>query len=203
MNDTTSPFERWFEGRSAPANVPKIIALCGNPTSGKSKAAEIINHLYGHELADDGLPLRKMAMDYLGLSAKQVFTQEGKLEKVTINGREWQVREILGEIGNAFEEKFGGDIIPIMSHNARPKGAYSVFGSVRREQGLYWRNQGGLVLEIINPLAGPSKFEFDTYNNAYCHAQIQNDGLARGLSPQAAAADLAEKLTLAIRSFAG
>ncbi|OWZ90371.1 hypothetical protein B9J07_27675 [Sinorhizobium sp. LM21] len=178
--------------------IPKLIALCGHPTSGKSTAADIINEVYGHELADDGLPLRKMAMDYLGLTANQVFTQEGKLETVTINGRDWQVREILGEIGNAFEEKFGGDIIPIMSHNARPKGSYSVFGSVRREQGLYWRNQGALVLEIVNPLAGPSKYEFDTFNNAYCHAQIQNDGLARGLEPAAARQDLLEKLVAVI-----
>lgn len=176
------------------SNLPRLIALCGNPTSGKSTAAEIINEAYGHELADDGLPLRKIAMDYLGLTADQVFTQAGKLEFVTINGREWQVREILGEIGNAFEEKFGGDIIPIMSHNARPKGSYSVFGSVRREQGRYWREQGALVLEIENPLAGPSKFEFDTYNPAYAHAKIKNDGLARGLSPEVARKDLAEKL---------
>ena len=178
--------------------IPKIIALCGNPTSGKSTAAEIINEVYGHDLADDGLPLRKMAVDYLGLTPHQVFTQEGKLEKVTINGREWQVREILGEIGNAFEEKFGGDVIPMMSHNARPKGAYSVFGSVRREQGKYWRDRGALVLEIINPLAGPSKYEFDTFNPAYCHHQILNDGLARGLEPAAARQDLLEKLVAVI-----
>ncbi len=179
-------------------HAPSLIALCGNPTSGKSTAAEIISSIYGHELADDGLPLRKIAMDYIGLTAEHVFTQAGKLEYVTINGRRWQVREILGEIGNAFEEKFGGDIIPIMSHNARPKGSRAVFGSVRREQGRYWRDQGALVLEIVNPLAGPSKFEFDTYNNAYCHAQILNDGLARGLSAEAARADLTKKLIEAI-----
>jgi hypothetical protein len=179
---------------------PKIIALCGNPTSGKTIASEIIHEIYGHEVADDGRPLRMIAIDYFGLTHDQVFTQEGKLETVVINGREWTVREILGEIGNAFEEKFGGDIIPIMSHNARPKGALSVFGSVRREQGLYWRNQGALVLEIRNPLAGESRYEFDTYNEKHAHAVIQNDGLARGLSPEEARKDLASKLVLAIES---
>lgn len=178
--------------------IPRLIALCGNPLSGKSTAAEIIHQVYGHELADDGLPLRQIAMNYLGLSPQQVFTQEGKLEKVTINGREWVVREILGEIGNAFEEKFGGDVIPMMSHNARPKGSYSVFGSVRREQGKYWRDRGALVLEIINPLAGPSPYAFDAYNSAYCHAQIMNTGLARGLSPEDARQDLTNKLVAAI-----
>lgn len=177
---------------------PRIIALCGNPTCGKSTAAEIISSVFGHTIADDGLPLRKIAMDYMGLTPDQVFTQEGKLEKVMLNGREWTVREILGEIGNAFEEKFGGDIIPIMSHHARPKDEMSVFGSVRREQGLYWRNVGALVLEIVNPLAGPSRYEFDTYNPAYCHAQIMNDGLARGLSKKDALQDLQDKLITAI-----
>lgn len=178
--------------------IPRIIALCGNPLAGKSTAAEIINEVYGHELADDGLPLRKIAMDYLGLTAHQVFTQAGKLEKVVLNGREWTVREILGEIGNAFEEKFGGDIIPMMSHNARPKGAYSTFGSCRREQGRYWKEHGGLVLEIRNPLAGPSPYEFDTFNPAHADAVIMNDGLARGLDAQAARLDLKEKLIATI-----
>lgn len=182
--------------------IPSIIALCGNPTSGKTTASEIISSIYGHTVADDGRPLRMIAIDYIGLSKHQVFSQEGKLEKVMLNGREWTVREILGEIGNAFEEKFGGDIIPIMSHNTCPKGERSVFGSVRREQGLYWRNQGALVLEIVNPLAGPSPYEFDTYNAAFCHYQILNDGLARGLTPVDARADLAEKLVQAIETFA-
>jgi energy-coupling factor transporter ATP-binding protein EcfA2 len=180
------------------SNLPKIIALCGHPTSGKTTAAEIINDIYGHEVADDGRPLRMIAIDYFGLTHEQVFTQEGKLEEVELNGRIWTVREILGEIGNAFEEKFGGDIIPIMSHNARPKGSYSTFGSVRREQGRYWKKHGALVLEIVNPLAGPSKYEFDTYNASYADHQIANDGLARGLSKEEARADLAEKIVAII-----
>jgi hypothetical protein len=179
-------------------SIPKIIALCGNPTSGKTTAAEIINEIYGHDVADDGRPLRMIAIDYFGLTPEQVFTQEGKLEKVTLNGREWVVREILGEIGNAFEEKFGGDIIPIMSHNARPKGAYSVFGSVRREQGRYWKEKGALVLEIKNPLAGESPYEFDRYNPEYADHIIHNDGLARGMDSKAARLDLMEKLVTVI-----
>lgn len=178
--------------------IPNIIGLCGNPTSGKTEAARIIEEVYGHEQADDGRPLRLIAIDYFGLTHDQVFTQEGKLEKVMLNGREWTVREILGEIGNAFEEKFGGDIIPIMSHNARPKGVRTTFGSVRREQGLYWKNHGALVLEIRNPLAGPSPYEFDRYNPEHADHVIFNDGLARGLSPDEARADLKAKLIAVI-----
>lgn len=181
--------------------LPSIIALCGHPTSGKSTAAELIFEIYGHKLADDGLPLRKIAMDYLGLTPDQVFTQEGKLETVMLNGREWTCREILGEVGNAFEEKFGADVIPLMSLNSTPALSRVVYGSVRREQGKFWRDRGALVLEIVNPLAGPSQYEFDRFNPEYCHAQIQNDGLARGLSPKEARADLAGKLVFAIERF--
>lgn len=181
--------------------LPSLIALCGNPTCGKTTAAEVLGALEGYHLVDDGLPLRKIAMDYMGLTERQVFTQEGKLEQVELNGRTWTVREILGEIGNAFEEKFGGDIIPMMSHNSLPAGQLSVFGSVRREQGAYWRKHGALVLEIVNPLAGPSPYEFDRFNAAHCHARIQNDGLARGLDPVTARADLAIKLFAALNDF--
>jgi hypothetical protein len=182
--------------------LPRIIALCGHPTCGKTTAGELISSYYGHTIADDGRPLRLIAVNYFGLTHNQVFTQEGKLEKVMLNGREWTVREILGEIGNAFEEKFGGDIIPIMSHNSRSRDEYVVYGSVRREQGLYWRNQGALVLEIVNPLVGPSQYEFDTYNAAYAHARVLNDGLARGLAPEEARADLLAKLRVEIEAFA-
>lgn len=179
-------------------SIPEIIGLCGNPTSGKTEAARLIEEIYGHKPADDGLPLRLIAINYFGLTQDQVFTQEGKLEKVMLNGREWAVREILGEIGNAFEEKFGGDIIPIMSNSSRTKGVRVAFGSVRREQGLYWKKQGALILEIQNPLALPSPYEFDSYNPAHVDHVIVNDGLARGLSPAEARADLRDKLIAAI-----
>jgi hypothetical protein len=154
---------------------PRLIALCGNPGSGKSTAAQLLTK-HGYTIADDGLPLRQIAMQHLGLSEWNVSTQAGKLEEVDLNGRAWQAREILGEIGNAFEEKFGGEIIPMMTHRTlQPTRAY-VMGSVRRDQGFYWREHGALVLEIVNPHAGPSKFEFDSYNQEPIHARIHNDG---------------------------
>ena len=161
--------------------LPQIIALCGNPGSGKSTAADLLVEAYGYELVDDGLPLRKMAMDYMGLTENQVFTQDGKLEMVELNGRTWQVREILGEIGNAFEEKFGGDVIPLMSYLQMKPGQHYVLGSVRREQGHFWADKGGIVIEIDNPEAGSSKFEFDQYSSAAVQHTVLNDGLAECL----------------------
>lgn len=153
---------------------PRLIALCGNPGSGKSKVAEILQAEYGYEISDDGLPLRQMAMQYLGLTHDQCFTQAGKLEKLDLVGREWQARGVLGEIGNAFEEKFGGDVIPFMSYRIQDPAKSYVMGSVRREQGQFWASKGALVVEVINSYAGPSKFEFDKYNRQHVHRHLWN-----------------------------
>ncbi len=174
---------------------PKIVALCGKPGSGKSTAAELLKEAYGYKIVDDGLPLRKMAMDYLGLTEDQVFTQDGKLEMVSLNGRDFQVREILGEIGNAFEEKFGGDIIPFMSLNQMQDGEHYVLGSVRREQGHFWADQGALVIEIDNPEAEVSKFEFDRYSTAAVQHTVLNDGLTEGMHEDDALLRLMERLS--------
>lgn len=155
---------------------PKLIALCGKPGAGKTTVANIIAEEFGYVIADDGLPLRQIAMQYLGLTHHQCFTQEGKLEMTVLNNRPWQVRGILGEIGNAFEEKFGGEIIPMMTHaTLNPMGCY-VMCSVRRDQGFYWVRHGGVCIEIDNPNVAPSLFEFDIYNEAAITHVIHNEG---------------------------
>jgi len=181
-------------------HLPKIIALCGNPLSGKSTATELLSEAYGYEIVDDGLPLRQIAMKYFGLTEHQVFTQDGKLEKVELNGRTWTCREILGEIGNAFEEKFGDDIIPMMSHNTMQPGKYYVLGSVRREQGHFWADKGAVVIEIENPEAGVSRFDFDRYSKAAVQHTVLNDGPAEGLHKDDALLRLLERLSVVIEA---
>lgn len=174
--------------------LPRLIVLCGNPLSGKTTAAEIIRDTFGYQIADDGLPLRQIGMQHLGLTEHQVFTQEGKLEEVELNGRIWTAREILGEIGNAFEEKFGGDVIPMMSHRSQNANECYVMGSVRRDQGLYWKKLGAFVIEIENPQAGPSNYEFDSYNRDPVDVTITNDALFNGFDADTARADLTDKI---------
>lgn len=153
----------------------RLIALCGNPGSGKSEAAKILTEEFGYAISDDGLPLREIAMDHLGLTYEQCFTQEGKLQKITLNDREWTCRQVLGEIGNAFEEKFGADIIPLMSYMGQNSSQKYVMASVRREQGRFWASKGALVIEISNYFADQSPYEFDRFNRAHVHRTIIND----------------------------
>lgn len=169
---------------------PRLIALCGHPGSGKTKVAEILAAQYGYAISDDGLPLRKIAMDHLGLTWNQCFTQDGKLEKLDLIGREWEARQVLGEIGNAFEEKFGGDIIPYMSYRGQDPEQRYVMGSVRREQGQFWASKGALVVEVVNAYVKPSKFEFDYYNPRHVHRHIQNNFSADRHDPDIAAENL-------------
>lgn len=156
----------------------RLIALCGKPGAGKTTAAEILRDDYDYIIADDGLPLRQIAMKYLGLTHHQCFTQEGKLERVNLNGQMWQARGVLGEIGNAFEGKFGADVIPMMTHATLSPDLNYVMGSVRREQGFYWVRHGGICVEIDNPDVAPSPFEFDTYNKEAVTHVIRNDGVS-------------------------
>ena len=164
-------------------NLPPIIALCGWPKAGKTTVQKILADLYDVVPLDDGLPLREIAVQYLGLTHDQVTTQIGKAATVGINGTPWIARDVLGELGNALEEKFGGDVIPLMAVNrfgldnpAGPNRHQPVsFASVRRQQGWFWRKRGALVIEVVRP-GTEMGAEFNRYDPDAAHCVIVNDG---------------------------
>ena len=158
-----------------PPTLPRFVALCGNPLSGKSTAGKLLESM-GFGLVDDGGPMRKIAIEHFGFSHDDVYTQEGKLRTTKVNGVVMTWRDVVGRLGNALEHQFGADVIPELAYNAVPEGKNAYFGSVRREQGWYHANRGALVLEIRRPGAGPSPYEFDRFNAAAAHAVINNDG---------------------------
>lgn len=155
---------------------PKMIAICGNPKSGKSTAQDILREDLNYLPIDDGLVLREFAVEKLGLSWDDVLTQEGKKRHTEILGKSWENRKLLGEFGNVLEGMFGDHIMPfIATRNLYPNARYS-FGSVRKNQGHFFREQGGIVIEIINPLAPPSGNAFDVYDRDCISATVINDG---------------------------
>lgn len=155
--------------------LPRLVALCGKPTSGKTTAAELLKEAFGYEIHDDGGPLREIAMNYFGLSEEDVYTQEGKLREIDVNGRNMSVRQLLGEIGEIFEERFGTNTVPLMSYrNMDPDVAY-VIPSIRQEQGFFWKSVGAVIVEIDRLGVEESRFAFDRYNKAAVDHVITNE----------------------------
>ena len=159
---------------------PKIIALCGRPGSGKTTLAKILKCNLGYEIIDDAMPMRDIAMRHFGLTPEDVFTQHGKRKNIEFMNEDWTVREILGQIGNALEDKFGPDVIPTMAFMQMNKEQNAhknfVLPSVRRKQGLFWESKGALVVEVYNPyIIDRRPFAFDQYDKSAIELQVTNN----------------------------
>lgn len=167
--------------------LPRYIALCGLPGSGKSTVQELLRANHGVYPVDDGYPLRDICIRYLNLSTHQVCTQEGKKENVFLLDKTWQVREILGEMGNRFEAMFGEHVIPFMVTNTLVgNGPYS-FGSVRKSQGWFYKDQGGIVIEVRRPGIEPSPYAFDQFDPEAVDHVLMNNGTLHDLENAVAA----------------
>lgn len=185
--------------------LPRYIAFCGVPKSGKSLAQELLQANYGVTPVDDGAILREFAMNYLGASHADTHTQEGKASPAhwpngdpiidVRTGEHMTWRRVLGLLGNQLEAMFGKYVMPMTAcaRVAREPGPFS-FGSVRRDQGRYYQQNGGIIIEIVNPLAKPTGNEFDEYDLSIVNFRIMNDGLALGMSHADALRDLEIKL---------
>lgn len=186
-------------------NLPRYIAFCGVPKSGKSLAQEIMLRNYAVQQVDDGAILREFAIKNLGATHDQVHTQAGKAsfacwpngDKI-IDDRtgEWLTwRRVLGLLGNQLEAMFGKYVMPMTAcaRVAALPGPFS-FGSVRRDQGMYYKNNGGIIIEVVNAMAVPTGNEFDEYDASIVDFRIPNDAMTRGLSHKDGVRDLEEKI---------
>lgn len=153
-----------------------MIALCGNPTSGKTEVQRILNEKFGYAPVDDGMVLRKFCVENLGLSWDDVMTQEGKKRFTELLGRRWQNREILGELGAALEKLLGEHIMPLIAYSKVGLGSRACFGSIRKTQGHFFRERGALVIGIRRPGVGPSPYDFDKFDESAVHLWIDNSG---------------------------
>lgn len=159
--------------------LPRFIGICGNPKAGKSLVQAILGSELGYTAIDDGFVLREFAVEKLGLTWDDVITQEGKLRSTEILGKEWNHRDLLGTFGKQLEDMFGEHIMPYLAmRNCDPVKHYT-FGSVRKTQGEFIRSKGGVMIEVLNPLAPPSGYAFDWYDPASIDITIENDGLQR------------------------
>jgi hypothetical protein len=184
--------------------LPRFIALVANPKAGKSLVQEILQANYGVRPIDSGLPLREIAMTHYGLSREQVFTQEGKLQTVNILGKDWQVRKLLGELGNRFEEMHGDWATPWMNTRSIPANDEGPFcdASCRKTQGLFYKSLGGVVIGIRNPMAPESPYAFDKVREDIPDFWIENDALLT-MDHFHARKDLEKKVDVIVAAIAG
>src|SRR6185369_3267651 len=130
--------------------LPFLVALCGNPEAGKSTAQTILFEEFGLTPIDDGRACRDTGKAMFGLTEAQVTTQEGKAEYVTVCGQQFQVRDLLGTVGELMERRYGEQIFPeaairraladwrVRQVMAGARGY--TFGSVRKTQGKTYRS---------------------------------------------------------------
>ncbi len=184
--------------------LPRYIGLCGYPESGKSLVQKYLFDRYCVQPIDDGRPLRDACKALYGLSEDDVTTQEGKRRKITLCGQEYEVRDLLGTLGNRLEETYGQQILPELAIAAaeREWGGSSVehfsFGSVRKIQGHTYRKHGGLLIEVVREGTYP-RFDFDRYDRGAAHYQLVNP-LPLGAEPtQGSLILLHESIDLMIR----
>lgn len=168
----------------ARSNLPKLIALCGNPKVGKSTIQSVLQERYGIIPQDDAYELREACKILYGLTDWHVTTQEGKASEVEVLGQKVVVRKLLGEFGKVLEAYHGQDFIPDQAikrclapyGGSLARAALMSFGSVRRSQGRVYKRYGGLVLEVCREGFEEAANDFDRYDKNLVDIQIWNPG---------------------------
>jgi hypothetical protein len=154
----------------------KYFALCGAPESGKSEVQKILHREFNILPVDDKRGLRDAAKVLYGLSEHDVSTQEGKKKLVTIGNKTKTVREILGELGEYLEENdplHFPRMARRMAESEYPQERVS-FGSVRMNQGLLFKDDQSLVIEVTRPGYTPMN-GFDAYDPDLADVSLLND----------------------------
>lgn len=168
--------------------IPRYIALCGWPKSGKDEVAKSLARYFATITIDDGHCLRQAAPTLFGCDAIDPYTQEGKSRVYETIAGPKEVRWMLGELGNALENHFGEGFMPYtaMEHaerrvvpgQSRPR---FVFPSVRKSQGQFYKAKGALVVEVHRPGVEDSSHAFDAWDKSYVDMTIINDSTLEAL----------------------
>ncbi len=117
-------------------------------------------------------------MSLYGLTWDMVSTQSGKRTSVEVCGAISTVRELMGELGCLLEAKHGEFFFPeqAMRHIARldpeARRCFS-FASVRGRQPVFYRERGGIVLEVRSP-GRDVHFHFDSFDKSVVDGVILN-----------------------------
>lgn len=170
---------------------PRYVALCGAPTCGKTTVAEFLQARYGAQPIDDGQVLRKAAVPLFAGTWEDFNTQRGKLRSTIICGKSYTNRQLLGQLGNLLEGHFGDQFMPEraiaeakdVDAKVWEPAAFFVFPSVRKNQGITYLANGGVVIEVTRPGCVPVN-DFDHYDQSLVSYTISNEGTLLELEAQ-------------------
>jgi len=181
-----------LENPNAPPRF-KYIAICGHPQAGKTEVQKFLTRNHGVIPVDDGECLRDFGVNNLGLTPRQVETQDGKEEQIKFCGEAMTVRQFLGRLGNALEREFGEQAMPEIALARMgpsilgPVALAHSFGSVRKTQGITYKKHGrGIVIKITRPGVWPSGNDFDVFDEALVDLTVHNDGTLKDLESEVA-----------------
>jgi hypothetical protein len=165
-----------------------LIGICGWPGAGKDEVAQTLQASFGYRVVDDGACLRNAAPSLFGFDPSLPFTRQGKGEFVDTPSGSKTVRDILGTLGNLVEAEYGSHFMPFMAvrsaklDNAQTGHNNFVFPSVRKSQGQFYKDQGGIIIQVSRPGLEPSSHQFDKWDAANVDVFIENDGSLEDLA---------------------
>ena len=162
---------------------PTCIAICGYPRAGKSTLQDILEQSFGVLPFDDALVIREAAMAVYGLDLERVSTQAGKASAISVGGRSFTVRELLGQLGNFLIDAHGTQFKPQAALRrarefARERELVAPvfsFASVRLDEARSYSDAGGLVVEVRRPGCSASRPE-DDFDRSLVDLILHNDG---------------------------
>jgi len=160
------------------SRLPKYIALCGWPKSGKDEVAKIFATLLNARVIDDGAPLREAAPLLFGYDEELPYSQSGKSVEVDTPNSQITVRQTLGDLGKFLEDTYGIEFMSwrAIKETTRHPNPHFIFPSVRRSSASAFHKAGGIVVEIRRPGFDSSSHDFDWYDPTLVTHVIDNDG---------------------------
>ncbi|MCR9222953.1 MAG: hypothetical protein NXH70_02690 [Hyphomonas sp.] len=160
------------------SRLPKYIALCGWPKSGKDEVAKILASLLDARVIDDGEPLRFAAPRLFGYDANLPYTQEGKATLIDTPEGKITVRQSLGDLGKHLEATHGHEFMAwrAIRETERYSNPHFIFPSVRRSSASAFKGLDSIVIEVRRPGYDSSPHDFDWYDPAHIDYVIHNDG---------------------------
>lgn len=167
---------------------PRFVALCGYPKAGKSTVAEFLAQRYGAHLVDDGMPLREACRAAYDLSWEDVYSQEGKVRTLEVCGKIYTHRQLLGDLGDMFKDRYGEFWIPEQAMRKVERSAddfpFYIFPGCRGKQGEFYQSHGGVVIEILRD-GCVAENDFDRYEQSLVQHTLLNYGTTEELFQQA------------------